>query len=1209
MSTEDEYNIATRYRTVRKHLDSLGYKQALTFDALPLIEKLLADLIQTTESLKHFKNIAQENIEAHIQLQSTIDPYKCDNVRLVQECNQLHSDLIKEKESHQKQIKDLKKEIYKLERECNDLQLSSSRNLHRIKELETESAKKSKRILELQGKCLKPTISNVGLASKKRSVFPLRRPVIESEPLPKTGIKFTPLPNLSIVEPKIIDLLNMADHKMNCLSHELTTKEKEILRLKKMLEGGRPYLAVSKDYKKTENNYVISDNVNDELKILQQEKLELEQQLKEALNKQHDAMSQALKLADRNEELEKELKDIDYIALAVEADCNSTVKENNKRVSKLQEKLENVTTRVHVLEDELTTEHREVQELRTNLETCRLEKLNIQRTLECTLDEKKQMTDRINELTVIEKNLNDEIERLAKENEKQKQDIIQLQYSNKLLKEQMNAKDILLDNNGTNETKEKGRKNNYNKEQNSIDFQEIHKETKIFQDVNHTGHNNILKQLDGKDIETNLQQAIEQLRNERDFYKNEYKNIKDNYNKTIEIDHVDFCSRIRELKCHLNEKENALDKLQQEKRELCREKTNLETHLHTYKNEHKTPHRLCNVCKRGIVCNCSPLVIKDSKIKDIIERLEHERDIARADIDRLIEERNALRERLKIATEAHTSEQRHLRENLTDVETRLKQIEKERQELLLTQGTRRATIKGLEDQLQDLREELRRTKQELGTQRTQYFQLRALQDQTDQTLGDAQNQLTQSESELNKVLDRNKTIERQKLQLENQIKDLEKEINNLKVNMTHLDHEKDQLLMVLDEKTEKIAALEKEIVLKGQQIIGNEQQIRDLQHKNEMCVDQTADANRQLRSIQLEMENLQRQLQTVSYDRDNAIQENRRTQDDLAAATSEVRNLQRELETSRGESFDLKRQLQTYVSEVRRAEELLNRKENERSEMLNHFRSLSLEATVLENNNHSLESEAAEARGALKSARDRLLDLERQLADKDSLIRGYETQISELTQNVASLETQLRQQGEQKHRAEADLTAVRDLCMKLDEQKDTLMAQLDDKDSLKTQYDMQIAKLKAEQAVIQDQMTKDRATVERLEMLLDQARQESITAQTNNQELQNEMSRLRQKMSELQTKLSSESTKLRQYQTQAAEYSKQISELRRQVTNERFDRARKEEESRRPCEETPDPPVQVPCPKSYFPNETNETKYRSLNSTPDSFNVDLNVVI
>lgn len=47
-------------------------------------------------------------------------------------------------------------------------------------------------------------------------------------------------------------------------------------------------------------------------------------------------MSQAMKLAARNEELEKELRDIDHIALAVEADCNSAVKENNRRVCRLQ---------------------------------------------------------------------------------------------------------------------------------------------------------------------------------------------------------------------------------------------------------------------------------------------------------------------------------------------------------------------------------------------------------------------------------------------------------------------------------------------------------------------------------------------------------------------------------------------------------------------------------------------------------------------------------------------------------------------------------------------------------------------------------------------------------------------------------------------------------------------------------------------------------
>lgn len=63
MSREAEYNVAARYKTVRKHLDNLGYKQALSLDVLPLIEALLADLIQTTDSLKHFKAMAQDNVE------------------------------------------------------------------------------------------------------------------------------------------------------------------------------------------------------------------------------------------------------------------------------------------------------------------------------------------------------------------------------------------------------------------------------------------------------------------------------------------------------------------------------------------------------------------------------------------------------------------------------------------------------------------------------------------------------------------------------------------------------------------------------------------------------------------------------------------------------------------------------------------------------------------------------------------------------------------------------------------------------------------------------------------------------------------------------------------------------------------------------------------------------------------------------------------
>ncbi|XP_011137532.1 centrosomal protein of 135 kDa isoform X2 [Harpegnathos saltator] len=1154
MSEETEYNVAARYRAVRKHLDNLGYKQALSLDALPLIETLLADLIQTTDSLKHFKAIAQENVEACSQLQLTVDPYKCDNARLVRECNQLHADLIEAKETHQKQVKELKKQIHKLECECNDLQLASSRNIHKIKELESESAAKSKKILELQGKCSKPTIINVGLAAKKRSSFPLRRSVLESEPMPRAKSSVA-LPKLSNVEPKVIDMISMADHKISCLNHEvtklrgelllqtdtvetlekeLTAKEKEISRLRKMLEGGRPYTAVSKDCvcKKLEKKAGATHDVveTSQMRVFQQAKLELEQQLKEALNKQHDAMSQAMKLAARNEELEKELRDIDHVALAVEADCNSAVKENNRRVCRLQEKLEDVMTQVHVLERELTVERREVQELRADLEACRLEKRNIQRTLESTLDEKKQMTDRINQLTIIASK-------------------------------------------------------NHRDEKYGVDHQAMAKDVEVTKDMTNL---DVQRRIDEADLQiASLQQSIQRLEAERDHYRKEYINYREEQRKVSEKDNTELWTRICELKRELGDKEQALSKMQREKEDLCHEKEDLETRLRAYKGQQRqtcVPCRSCSLCKPVRACTCassSPTAAADvSTTKAMRERLERERDTARADVERLIEERDALRERLKMMAEAHTNEQFRLKESLVEAENRLKHIEKERQDLLVTQGTRRAAINGLEDQLDDVQEELRRTKQDLMTQRTQYFQLRTLQDQTDQALGDAQGQLSQAESELNKAIDLNRSMEQQQAQLNDQIKELKQEINTLRSSMTLLDQEKDRLLMALDEKTERIAALERELVHKDQQTEGMQQQVRDLQHKNEICVDQSAEQERQLRSLQLEMETIQRQFDAASIDRENAIQENRKLQDDLAAATCEVRNMQRELEASRAEAYDLKRQLQTYVSEVRRAEELLNRKENERTEMLNHFRSLSLEATVLETNNHSLESEAAEARGALQTARHQMLDLERQLADRDCLIKGYETQISKLTQSVANMETQLRQQTEQKLHAESDLMAIRDLCVKLDQQKDALLEQLGDKNSAKAHYEAQLSRLKAEQSVAEDQMIRDRVTVERLETLLDQARQESINAQAINQELENEIARLKQRISELQSKLSSESVELRRYQTQAAEYNKQVSELRRQVTNERFDRARKEEESR-----------------------------RSLNSSPDSFNVDLNLIV
>ena len=73
-----------------------------------------------------------------------------------------------------------------------------------------------------------------------------------------------------------------------------------------------------------------------------------------------------------------------------------------------------------------------------------------------------------------------------------------------------------------------------------------------------------------------------------------------------------------------------------------------------------------------------------------------------------------------------------------------------------------------------------------------------MQDQTDQALGDVQGQLSQSEMELNKAFDRNRNMEQQQVQLNNQVKELKQEINTLRASMAQLDQGKDQLLVRIE---------------------------------------------------------------------------------------------------------------------------------------------------------------------------------------------------------------------------------------------------------------------------------------------------------------------------------------------------------------------------------------------------------------------------
>ncbi len=79
-----------QFQRVRRRLDQLGYRQPLPLEALPLVERLFADLLQTTDSLRSALQSPQLEQQggtaaaaggvAQAQL------YKQDNAKLMKAC-------------------------------------------------------------------------------------------------------------------------------------------------------------------------------------------------------------------------------------------------------------------------------------------------------------------------------------------------------------------------------------------------------------------------------------------------------------------------------------------------------------------------------------------------------------------------------------------------------------------------------------------------------------------------------------------------------------------------------------------------------------------------------------------------------------------------------------------------------------------------------------------------------------------------------------------------------------------------------------------------------------------------------------------------------------------------------------------------------------------------------------------------------------------
>ncbi|KAG8224586.1 hypothetical protein J437_LFUL010041, partial [Ladona fulva] len=408
-----------KYVALRRQLDDLGYHQPLPLDAIILVEKLLNDLLHTTNRLAYYKDLSQKARQNYGSLKDGIQPFLSENEKLTQECNFLRSKLHAQiDEANNSKIK-LKTQLHALKSEISDLQFLNFEYIEKVRRLEKEISERNHRILKLQNENLQAMILTSGTTRETKKK---RQPRLEIDRHLSVNKKwkeqyFSAVSQVK--DPYIANVISLAENNVSTLSEELekckmlkSHQEEEIKSLRNKLINQEEEICLLKlrgedrccmkhhhDAKESilRKKSVSSSKMAGDGTVFDKNNTDLKRQIKDSVAKQHEAMEQAIKLADRNRELEKELHDIDHVALAFEAECKTSLKENADRVSKIQDKLESSLVRIHELEQEILELKHRNSELRRQVEERQKQRKGSEDYVERILEEKKKEMEQLNQ--------------------------------------------------------------------------------------------------------------------------------------------------------------------------------------------------------------------------------------------------------------------------------------------------------------------------------------------------------------------------------------------------------------------------------------------------------------------------------------------------------------------------------------------------------------------------------------------------------------------------------------------------------------------------------------------------------------------------------------------------------------------------------------------------------------------------------------------
>uniref|UniRef100_H2Z635 Centrosomal protein of 135 kDa n=1 Tax=Ciona savignyi TaxID=51511 RepID=H2Z635_CIOSA len=1154
-----------KFVTLRKRLDQLGYRQALGIESLPLVERLFSDLLHTTDSLKktklgHSKHVSSNNDTTQL-IEDSIEPYRVDNARLVQENNSIHLELVKTKEELEATSKSLKASIRQLEHENADLRFLNSQFIQKVKVVERESASKTDAIQKLQEKNLQAVIQTPG--GRKRTIpFRRQRMQIDSTlPPPSTNAYISTQPD----DPYIADLIQVADTKIAQLGDEVKKleqseeinvnkiknlrkqvegRDREIDRLNRSLEGGRPQDVISLEAKNRSNERLIS-HLNLQVDYLQQSNQELEDRIKDLEDGKSLAVADSQRLSREVDRLHAELRDIDRLAQQLEQDKQDAVVAADREIHEAQLELrqsqrygEGAESKLHdanVMRDRMMSEN---EKLHDELEESKRDIQRLNELLDKIQADKRLLSDKVTLLSSKEKSLILELEQFR------------VSPSRARRRDRSPSKlDSFV------RTLEQER-DHYRDECEALQAICFHLERHLCCNYFHACLFNLFPNSSGGEVSGDAYQALLRERDE-------------------------LQSMLSKFERHMAEIQSNVKVVTQE-----RDKTNL-----LYEQSNEELQRLRHEFVR------SPKSPKASlTAQAILRRVENDRDTAVADLRRMTTERDSLRERLKIQQEQSISERSRLEQRAEDLEAKARALGQERIDLQSRIDSLKDVNLSQEDDIKALRLKMQQTEEDYTVVRAELDDVKALKSQISSSLDVAQRNLSRKSSDLALSEDRVRTLENRISELLDAAAKQSEEAATLRATTTSLDREKDALQAALDERTERAAALDEHLSRRERDMSDLRVAISDLEAKLDRAGDDLASSEREVRSLRRQLDATQTDLAEASRAKETALRENRRMQDDLSTLTRENQDINMELDDVMRDRDDLKNKVQDHVGRISSLESSVSSKDRELHDVLDQYRKVTSERDsaesryrVTNDESQSLRNELLSADSERKRLCEKISSLEREISDHMHAQQSYEVQISSLSSTVANLEADVDRLRAERSSSQIDLASVRELNAKLDSSKESLARQLAAKNVEYEQLHSSYEDLSREVEILHKHLESERLGNKNLEELVGNAREKEFQAQLDSQEQKSEGQLLRDKLALNESKLQSMGREVASLRDRASQLDAELEVAKRHLTNERYERERAVQELRRhgppfagtfPSGAAPLPRVPTPIGKS-----------------------------